>query len=74
MSTGRWRARSADGTEITGYLCPNGPRVVRHAALVEDRDGTSHEVTRPVVALCVCDLSQRAPWCDSTHRSIPRRN
>lgn len=68
----RWRALSADGSEIVGSQCPDGPRVVRQAVRVEDRDGGSHEVTRPVVALCVCDLSQRAPWCDSTHKSIPR--
>ena len=68
----RWRAWSADGAEVPGELCPHGPMLVRHAARVEDADGTSHEVTRPVVALCVCNLSQRAPWCDSTHKSIPR--
>ena len=73
MSRDRWRAWSADGIELPGRLCPNGPRLVRDAARVEDADGESHAVTRPVVALCVCDLSQRAPWCDSTHKSIPRR-
>jgi hypothetical protein len=67
-----WRAWAADGTEITGEACPRGPLLVRHAARVEGADGESHEVTRPVVALCVCSLSQRAPWCDSTHKSIPR--
>lgn len=69
----RWRAWAADGTEIAGDPCPDGPRLVRRAVRVEDRDGACHEVTRPVVALCVCDLSQRAPWCDSTHKSIPRK-
>ena len=69
----RWRALAADGSEILGDQCPDGPRLVRQAARVEDRDGESHAVTRPVVALCVCDLSQRAPWCDSTHKSIPRK-
>ena len=71
-SSDRWRAWSADGTEIAGELCPNGPMLVRRAARIEGRDGETHQVTRPVVALCVCNLSQRAPWCDSTHRSIPR--
>lgn len=67
----RWTAVAADGSEIIGTQCPDGPRLVRRAVRVEDRDGGSHDVTRPVVALCVCDLSQRAPWCDSTHKSIP---
>jgi hypothetical protein len=70
--TDRWRAVSADGTEITGEDCPWGPRLVRRAARVEGPDGETHDVTRPVVALCACGLSQRAPWCDSTHKSIPR--
>jgi hypothetical protein len=72
VSDDRWSARAADGSELEGMTCPDGPRLVRNAASVEDRDGTTHAVTRPVVALCVCDLSQRAPWCDSTHKSIPR--
>ena len=71
--TERWRARSGDGTEIAGDLCPNGPRLVRQAARIEGPDGETHEVTRPVVAFCVYDLSQRAPWCDRTHKSIPRK-
>jgi CDGSH-type Zn-finger protein len=69
----RWRAVSADGEEIVGSQAPGGPRVVRRAVRVEGRDGECHAVTRPVVALCVCDLSQRSPWCDSTHKSIPRK-
>jgi hypothetical protein len=67
-----WRAWAADGAELAGEQCPDGPLLVRHAARVEGADGESHAVTRPVVALCVCSLSQRAPWCDSTHKSIPR--
>jgi hypothetical protein len=68
----RWRAVSADGREIAGETCALGPRLVRRAARVEGPDGETYDVTRPVVALCVCGLSQRAPWCDSTHKSIPR--
>lgn len=74
MSEDRWRALAADGTEVEGQQAPNGPRLVRNASVVQDRDGESHVVTRPVVALCVCDLSQRSPWCDSTHKSIPRES
>jgi CDGSH-type Zn-finger protein len=50
--------------------CPQGPLLVRGAAAVVDEEGNEHPVTRPVVALCVCDRSQRKPWCDSTHKSI----
>ncbi len=50
--------------------CPRGPVLVRGADVVIDEDGAEHAVTRPVVALCVCDRSARKPWCDGTHKSI----
>ena len=51
--------------------CPQGPVLVRGADVVVDEDGTEHPVTRPVVALCVCERSARKPWCDGTHKAIP---
>ena len=39
---------------------------------VIDDDGVEHAATRPVVAICRCDRSSRAPWCDSTHRAVRR--
>lgn len=53
-------------------LIPGGPALVRGATTIRDEDGTEHEVTRPVVAVCTCRLSQRAPWCDSTHKVAAR--
>jgi Iron-binding zinc finger CDGSH type len=53
--------------------CPNGPLLVRGADAVRDGEGRAHEVTRPVVAVCACDKSQRKPWCDGTHKVIPRK-
>ena len=50
--------------------CPNGPLLVRGAQVILDEDGTEHEVTRPVVALCTCRRSARKPWCDATHKAI----
>ena len=50
-------------------VVPGGPLLVRGADVVRDRDGNAHPVDRPVVAVCVCGLSQRAPWCDTTHRA-----
>jgi CDGSH-type Zn-finger protein len=44
--------------------------LVRGADLVVDDEGAEHPVTRPVVALCVCDRSARKPWCDGTHKAI----
>jgi CDGSH-type Zn-finger protein len=58
--------------EVSVRLCPGGPLLVRGATTVLDEDGAPHEVTRPVVALCTCGKSGRKPWCDSTHKSIPK--
>lgn len=49
-----------------------GPVLVRGADVVEDASGTPHLVTRPVVAVCTCERSQRLPWCDGTHKSVQR--
>jgi len=53
--------------------CADGPVLVRGADTVRDDQGTPHEVTRPVVAVCTCGKSQRKPWCDGTHKVIPKR-
>jgi CDGSH-type Zn-finger protein len=58
--------------EVIVRPCPGGPLLVRGADSVVDEDGTSHEVTRPVVAVCACGKSSRMPWCDSTHKAIQR--
>lgn len=63
--------RDPGPVEVTS--CPDGPLLVRGAETVRDEDGTAHEVTRPVVAVCACGKSQRKPWCDGTHKVIPRR-
>ena len=57
-----------DAREVT--VCPRGPLLLRGATAVEDSEGRSHEVTRPVVAVCVCGKTQRDPWCDGTHNMI----
>ncbi|WP_322920926.1 CDGSH iron-sulfur domain-containing protein [Nocardioides renjunii] len=53
-------------------LCPDGPLLLRNATSVQAADGTIHPVERPVVALCRCEKSSRLPWCDGTHKVIPR--
>ena len=63
---------SVRGEAVTTDPCEDGPVLVRHADAVIDGDGKAHEVTRPVVAVCGCDKSQRMPWCDSTHKALAR--
>lgn len=59
---------------VRARLCPDGPLLLRGADEVVAADGTVHPVTRPVVAVCACGRSGRAPWCDGTHAYVkPRR-
>lgn len=53
-------------------LCADGPMLVRGAATVTDADGVDHAVERPVVAVCMCGATGRAPWCDGTHARLGR--
>lgn len=60
-----------EGGSVQVRRCPGGPLLVRGAAEVVDADGTAHPVRRPVVAVCACGHSGRAPWCDGTHDKLP---
>lgn len=53
-------------------VCPHGPLLVRGADSWPGPDGESVPATRPVVAVCRCSHSQRLPWCDGTHKVVPR--
>lgn len=60
----------AEDPEVEVTVCPGGPALVRGATVVRDQTGVPHEVTRPIVAVCLCGKTQRAPWCDGTHKVI----
>ena len=53
-------------------MCPHRPVLGRGAETGVEGDGREHPVRRPVVAVCACGKSQRQPWCDGTHKVIPR--
>ncbi len=53
-------------------LVEDGPMLVRGITSVRDGQGVVHRVERPVVAVCRCLKSSRLPWCDGTHKVIPR--
>jgi CDGSH-type Zn-finger protein len=55
-------------------VIPDGPMLIRGARTVVDEEGREHPVRRPVVAVCQCGHSQRAPWCDGTHKIVQVRN
>lgn len=59
--------------EVEARVCPRGPILLRGATSVLDSEGRSHPVDRPVVAVCACGKTQRAPWCDGTHKVVPER-
>lgn len=53
-------------------LVLDGPMLIRGITHVEDDHGVVHRAERPVVAVCRCLKSSRMPWCDGTHKVIPR--
>ena len=53
--------------------CPGGPLLDRGAAQVQGDDGTWHDTTRPVTAVCRCGASALRPWCDGTHKVLSQR-
>ncbi|HET7358034.1 MAG TPA: CDGSH iron-sulfur domain-containing protein [Nocardioidaceae bacterium] len=72
MNTPLRLVRDAKRGPVEVTPCPGGPLLVRGAETVRDDEGNAHDVTRPVVAVCACGKSQRQPWCDGTHKVIPR--
>ncbi len=54
-------------------LCPGGPMLLRGHHRIQGADGTVHETTRPVTAVCRCDKSASFPWCDGTHKVLPTK-
>jgi CDGSH-type Zn-finger protein len=62
-----------DGPQPRLRICPGGPMLVRGAGSVTTDDGRIHEVRRPVIALCRCGFSGRAPYCDGSHKAVPTR-
>ncbi|MGJ9413760.1 CDGSH iron-sulfur domain-containing protein [Aeromicrobium sp. CF4.19] len=50
-----------------------GPRLVRGVGFVVDAAGATTRAQRPVVAICRCEASARAPWCDGTHKVLAER-
>jgi CDGSH-type Zn-finger protein len=60
-------------SDVRVRACPGGPLLVRGADVVVDDEGHPHDVTRPVVAVCLCGRSGVPPWCDGTHKSLVER-
>nr|WP_240981771.1 MULTISPECIES: CDGSH iron-sulfur domain-containing protein [unclassified Streptomyces] len=53
---------------------PEGPLLVEGPAEIVMPDGTVIRCERPVMALCTCRRSLRAPFCDTSHRRRTRRS
>ncbi|MFI8766591.1 CDGSH iron-sulfur domain-containing protein [Streptomyces sp. NPDC053792] len=52
---------------------PEGPLLVEGPAEIVMPDGSVILCERPVMALCTCRRSLRAPFCDTSHRPRLRR-
>jgi len=59
--------RSHGTHPVTITPCPDGPLLVRGAAVVPGPEGDV-ATTRRTVALCRCGGSAIAPFCDGTHK------
>ena len=57
----------------TIVMCPEGPMLLRGDAVIEDAEGNRHRTTRPVSAICRCNKSATKPWCDGTHKVLPKK-
>jgi CDGSH-type Zn-finger protein len=64
---------SAVAARADVVLCPGGPMLLRGEHVVEDDDGVEHRTERPVSAVCRCGKSAVKPWCDGTHKVLPRK-
>ncbi|GAA1686219.1 hypothetical protein GCM10009792_02570 [Microcella alkalica] len=53
-------------------VCPNGPLLVRGDVDLVDADGAPVERRRATVAVCRCGASAIKPWCDGSHKLMPR--
>lgn len=51
----------------------DGPMLVEGPVDVVMPDGSVRHCERPMVALCTCRRSKRAPFCDTSHRHRQRR-
>lgn len=51
-----------------------GPILVRGPVTIRLADGSVVHSERPTVALCTCQLSERYPFCDTSHRRRVRGN
>ncbi|MGW8764428.1 CDGSH iron-sulfur domain-containing protein [Streptomyces sp. NPDC055815] len=64
---GPWDTRSR--TPVTRLRpLPEGPLLVEGPAEIVMPDGSVIRCERPVMALCTCRRSLRAPFCDTSHR------
>ncbi|MFB7512307.1 CDGSH iron-sulfur domain-containing protein [Streptomyces sp. NPDC056144] len=52
---------------------PEGPLLVEGPAEIVMPDGSVILCERPMIALCTCRRSLRAPFCDTSHRPRLRR-
>ncbi|MFF9472203.1 CDGSH iron-sulfur domain-containing protein [Streptomyces roseolus] len=79
------RCRTDGGAELRPYgrastdhpprlrPLPEGPLLVEGSVEIVMPDGRVVRCERPVLALCTCRRTPRAPFCDTSHRHRERR-
>lgn len=46
----------------------NGPFLVEGPITLEDAEGNSYTIEKPMIALCRCGASENKPFCDGKHK------
>ena len=70
LGGGRMTAPEFEHADIE--VCPGGPLLLRGEHVVRDAQGATHRTSGPLSALCRCGKSASTPWCDGTHKLLPK--
>jgi CDGSH-type Zn-finger protein len=67
-----YESEERDGDARRVWIDEDGPVLVQGPVEVVLPDGRTVRSDRFTVALCVCRRSRAYPWCDTSHRLVPR--
>lgn len=63
-----------EAIEVSIEARKNGPYIIKGKVNITDTDGTTLDVKKDVIALCRCAHSSNKPFCDGTHRTLPKQD
>lgn len=60
-----------DSKEILVTIAKSGPLTIHSDCKIVDENGKEH-ITKNKVAICMCGLSEKHPFCDGKHTSLSK--